>query len=76
MIHGTLHAYRNLGCRCGECTAAQAAQQARYRSKITPADVSEHGTYNAYVNYSCRCPDCRAANAAQSRRQYAAKKAQ
>ncbi len=28
--HGTRYAYEELGCRCGSCTAARAAADARY----------------------------------------------
>lgn len=88
--HGTGHGYRNYGCRCVECTAANAASAKRYRlenpeasraahqrymKKLRKSDDIPHGTTHGYVNYRCRCDECRRANT-EYRREYRARKKQ
>jgi hypothetical protein len=57
-------AYANYGCRCDECTAANAARVARRRAERAteepPADA--HGNASTYTNWRCRCDECTAAN--------------
>jgi len=63
--HGTNSCYRNYGCRCKRCRAANAAWQRAARSRRA-ACIPEHvhGTDNGYRNYRCRCAPCRAAGTA------------
>lgn len=65
--HGTVNGYVNLGCRCDECYAANAAYQvprARQRRRLgLPEGDPRHGTDNGYTNYGDRCPECVAARA-------------
>lgn len=68
MKHGTLNAYKNLGCRCARCREAnrlaclefrrsrgvlpQAARAARRRAAV------RHGSVTKY-RHGCRCAECR-----------------
>ena len=65
--HGTISAYGNHGCRCGECRAANARHQqellARYRQE---GGRGQHGTDYRYRT-GCRCDPCRTAHAAEDR---------
>jgi len=73
--HGTDNGYRNLRCRCPECTTAHSAALTRERAKRAPLAFWDprHGTYGAYTNWGCRCDACRAATAEQQRAAYAAR---
>ncbi|GGJ89109.1 hypothetical protein GCM10010123_18360 [Pilimelia anulata] len=65
--HGTLSAYANAGCRCGECRRVKAEYQQglvdRYREA---GGRGQHGTDYRYRT-GCRCSPCRAAHAAADR---------
>ncbi|HJT92941.1 MAG TPA: hypothetical protein VJ777_13495 [Mycobacterium sp.] len=67
--HGTVNSYRNHGCRCQACTAANAADQMVRRDQRQSRRVPEavHGTENGYSNYRCRCQLCRDAHAEYAR---------
>lgn len=52
------------GCRCGTCTEAWRAGQARYRearaARLSLGQAVEvvHGRYSTYTNWGCRCGSC------------------
>lgn len=66
--HGTASRYRNNGCRCEACTAANAAVLREWRAVNGAVGLRRgdprHGTLSGYVHYGCRCPLCTAARAA------------
>lgn len=57
--HG-LQAYRSVGCRCGVCRSANAAdcagRVANRMQRTPPVDI--HGRYTTYANWRCRCRAC------------------
>lgn len=64
---GTLNGYRNGGCRCDACRAANTAQvrlnSQIHRDRVGPDGVARgprvrHGTSHTYRYYWCRCPTC------------------
>jgi hypothetical protein len=63
-------AYRNYGCRCEECTAANSASQLSAQVRRNAATAANggvaptetHGT-STYQNWGCRCDVCRADSA-------------
>jgi hypothetical protein len=70
--HGTTTTYRNWGCRCVPCVAANtlavAATRKAMRERLK-ADfhVVAHGLNSTYINWGCRCDGCRAAHAEAGR---------
>lgn len=75
--HGTDNGYRNLGCRCDRCRAANAASHLAWTHRTGMHRPREeyldnlydnpppHGTVTSYARpWFCRCDECRAASAA------------
>lgn len=57
--HGTSNGYRNLGCRCEACKAANTEDQRRLREeRRARAEDIPHGTMSGYSNWGCRCEEC------------------
>jgi hypothetical protein len=66
--HGTTTGYRRHGCRCEECTEAnaqecRARQKRRYSERVLQDGVlvhpeAKHGTVSAYKNWGCHCEPC------------------
>ena len=73
--HGIAATYRNEGCRCDLCRAANSARCARWRREVEGREPPAHG-YQGYVNYGCRCETCTAANSAACRAYHARRKAE
>ena len=71
--------YRNHGCRCDVCRAAQREYMLAYHKRRREAGLPDgdprHGTNNGYTNRGCRCEPCTkagsAADAASRRRREA-----
>lgn len=55
--HGTLHAYRNLGCRCSSCRAVGHETDIRLHRRGLAAGDPRHGL-NGYTHFGCRCDVC------------------
>lgn len=72
MRHGTRTSYNHDGCRCRECSEANAefARLRRIQRKTGRVlidgrlvhPLAQHGTRSGYSNWSCRCEACVAAN--------------
>ena len=77
--HGTIGAYRYLGCRCEPCQDASALDRRRLRKvNKTQLDSSSrpHGNVTTYTNWGCRCPECTAAmTAADPRKRHDVRRA-
>lgn len=63
--HGTVNGYKNLGCRCHECRAANTAYETHRKSingrlGVHGPLMPRHGT-RAYYTAGCRCDECREA---------------
>lgn len=60
--HGTYSAYKNHGCRCDECKAANASRTQDFRAmrRAKPKDPTDprHGKATFYDNHGCRCQLC------------------
>lgn len=72
MKHGTGNGYKKHGCRCEDCTRANAAEVRTQRDRRTATAVpasdgrayvqaAPHGTAGGYTNHGCRCDRCTAA---------------
>jgi hypothetical protein len=61
--HGTRNAYA-YGCRCEECTHANALFQRERRARRMVSGEGSHGE-SGYFNYGCRCEICK--NAAREK---------
>lgn len=75
---GSGTAYANYGCRCPECTVANAERIGRRRRerRFEPIpDWVQHGVYTTYTNWSCKCDPCKAAGAVKNRETHQRRKA-
>ncbi len=70
--HGRKETYRSMGCRCGECRAANTA----YKRSLMGQTPPHHGTASGYHNYGCRCDDCCKAGSIANRKYYLRRKGQ
>lgn len=78
--HGTVHAYKNLGCRCPACAEAHRrhirnARYSRYARRVlvggvwvAPVAADRHGLAYTYNAWGCRCDPCKTAANAERRR--------
>jgi hypothetical protein len=74
--HGLYSSYKNHGCRCDLCRAANAENGLKRRTERSLApDDPRHGKEATYLNYACRCDPCAAAHAERDRQRYLAKQA-
>lgn len=54
--HGTYSTYLTAGCRCIDCTAANAASKAAWRARVR--EKFGHGTPKG-IDEGCRCRLCK-----------------
>jgi hypothetical protein len=68
--HGFLSTYQNEGCRCADCTAANAEAMLEYRHRISPPTEKSERKHGAQCwKYGCHCDERKAADRLrQSRR--------
>lgn len=69
-------AYSHYGCRCGECTEANARRAKRrwLERRVEAMPEQPHGQYSTYVNWSCRCVECTEAGRLANKKQYEKRK--
>jgi hypothetical protein len=61
--HGFLSTYQNDGCRCPDCTAANAEAMLEYRHRITPQTEKMPRKHGAQCwKYGCHCEERKAAD--------------
>lgn len=73
---GSGTAYANHGCRCEECTEANARRVKRrlLERRVEALPERPHGQYSTYVNWSCRCVECTEAGRLANKKQYEKRK--
>jgi hypothetical protein len=61
--HGFLSTYQNDGCRCLDCTAANAEAMLEYRRRVAPTAVKAPRKHGAQCwKYGCHCEERKAAD--------------
>lgn len=61
--HGFLSTYQNEGCRCPDCTAANAEAMLEYRHRIAPPTTNSERKHGAQCwKYGCHCDERKAAD--------------
>ena len=61
--HGFLSTYQNDGCRCADCTAANAEAMLEYRHRISPPTAKSERKHGAQCwKYGCHCDERKAAD--------------
>jgi hypothetical protein len=61
--HGFLSTYQNDGCRCPDCTAANAEAMLEYRHRIAPPTEKSERKHGAQCwKYGCHCDERKAAD--------------
>jgi hypothetical protein len=61
--HGFLSTYQNDGCRCADCTAANAEAMLEYRHRISPPTTNSERKHGAQCwKYGCHCEERKAAD--------------
>jgi hypothetical protein len=61
--HGFLSTYQNDGCRCADCTAANAEAMLEYRHRLSPPTTNSERKHGAQCwKYGCHCEERKAAD--------------
>jgi hypothetical protein len=60
--HGFLSTYQNDGCRCADCTAANAEAMLEYRHRLSPPLAKERKHGAQCWKYGCHCDERKAAD--------------